>query len=132
MCQITTHHHLAVADLAQRARIFWSHADRGGSFLGQSRVVEHEDAIGHRMQGEQALDARFVQHQRVPGRVGQQVLLTLDGGSCDHVGDGVTRFMGQVSEQPREVALHAVSARVSSEQRGKRFQEGCQFGYGFG
>ena len=96
--------------------------------LGQPGIIEDQDTIGHRMQLQQALHACFIQLERVPGRIGQQMLQPLDGGSCDHIGDGVTGLVGQIGEQPRQVALHALSARVSSEQWGKWLQEGRQFG----
>ncbi len=92
-----THDHLAIANFAQRAGVLRGDSNRSAPFLGQTGIVEYQDAIGHRMQSQQALHARFVQRQRVPGRISQQVLQTLDGGSCDHVGDGLTRFMGQVT-----------------------------------
>ena len=80
------------------------------------------------MQLQQALHAHFIQFEWVPGRIGEQVLQPLDRGSCDHVCNGVTRLMGQIAEQPCEIALHAVSAAVAAEQWSKRFQEGRQFG----
>jgi hypothetical protein len=80
------------------------------------------------MQFQQSLHPCFVQFQWVPGRVGQQVLQAFKGGSCNHVRDGLTRLMGQIAEQSGHLALHAVSARVSAEQRGKGLQESRQFG----
>jgi hypothetical protein len=79
------------------------------------------------MQSQQMLYACFVQCHGVPGRISQQVLQPLNRGSCNYVGDGVTRLVRQIGEQPGRVALHALSTRVAAEQRGQRLQEGCQF-----
>ncbi len=116
-----THHHLRVANFAQRPGVLRGHADRGVPLLRQAGIVKDQHAIAHRMQCEQALDARFVQCEWVPGRIGQQVLQALNRGSGDHVGDRVARLVGQVRQQPREVALHAVPAGVPPKQRSKRF-----------
>jgi hypothetical protein len=92
--------------------------------LGQAGVVKHQNAIAHRMQFQQALHARFIHLEWIPGSVSEQVLQALYGGSCDHVSDGVTGLVGQIGEEPRHVALHTVSAGVPSEEWGKWLQEG--------
>jgi hypothetical protein len=96
--------------------------------LRQTSVVKHQKAIAHRMQFQQALHAHFIQFEWVPGSVGEKVLQALDGGSCDHVSDGVTGLVGQIGEEPRHVALHTVSARVPSEEWGKWRKFGREFG----
>jgi hypothetical protein len=115
------HHHLAVANLAQRARILRGYADRFGAFLGQPSIVKDQHACGRRMQGQQALDAGLIERLCVPGGIGEQVLQALGRGSRHRGRDGIRGLVGQVREQPREVAFPAVSAGVSSEERRKRF-----------
>ncbi len=96
--------------------------------LGQPGIVEDQDAIGHWMQLQQPLHAGFIQFEWVPSRVGKQMLQAFARDSCDDIRNGFTGLVRQIGEQPREVALHALSARVSAEQWGKGLQEGCQFG----
>ncbi len=122
--ELGTHHHLAVANFAQRSGVLWGDADRGAPLLGQAGVVKHQNAITHRMQLQQALHAHFIQLEWVPGSVGEQVLQSLAGGSCDHVSNGVRGLVGQIGEEPGHVALHTVSARVPWEEWGKWLQEG--------
>lgn len=95
--------------------------------FGQASIVKDEDAIGHRMQGEQSLHAHFIQFEWVPGRVGEQVLQPLNGSSRYYIRDGITGLVREIGKQPGQVAFHAVSARMSSEQRGKGRKFGCQF-----
>jgi hypothetical protein len=120
--------HLATPNLTQRPGVLRSDSDRSSSFLWQAGIVEHEDAICHRMQGEETLHTRFVQLQRVPGRVSEQVLQAFDRGSGNDIRNGVTRLVRQISEQAGQITLHAVSARVSAKQRRKWLQKGRQFG----
>src|SRR5947209_3930088 len=46
--------------LLKRAGVLRGDSDRGTPFLGQSCIIKHQDAIGHRMELQQALHARFV------------------------------------------------------------------------
>ena len=115
------HHHLAVADLAQRARILRLDSHRLRPFLGQSGVVEDQHPARRRVDGQQALDARLIQGCRIPGRIGQQVLQAFGRGSGDCRRDGLCGLVRQVGEQTGEVALHTVAAGVPPEQRRKRF-----------
>ena len=96
--ELGTHHHLAVPNLAEGARVLGSNADRGSPFLRQAGIIEDQDPISHRMQFQQALYAHFIQFERVPGRIGEQMLQALDGGSRDHVRNGVTRLVGQIAQ----------------------------------
>ncbi len=46
--ELGTHHHLAVANFAQRSGVLWGDADRSAPLLGQAGVVKHQNAITHR------------------------------------------------------------------------------------
>lgn len=64
---------------------------------GQAGLVEDEETIGHRMPREQLRHSCFIQRYWIPDGVGEQVLQPLDGGSCDDLGDGLARFVGEVA-----------------------------------
>ncbi len=58
--ELSTHHHLTVANLAQRSGVLWDNTNRGGPFLREAGVVEDQDAISHWMQFQQPLYAGFI------------------------------------------------------------------------
>ena len=112
---------LAIGDLAQGPGILAGDADRAAALLGQSRVVQHQEAVRRtlRHQGGHAL---LVEGLGLPGRIGQEMLQAFGRGARHRSGDGVTVFPLQVGEQTGEVALHALPAGRTAEER----REGCQ------
>ena len=68
---VCTDDDLAVGDLAKGPRILPGNADRAAPLLGQSGVVQHQQALRWTL-GHQGLHALPVKGLGLPGRVGQR------------------------------------------------------------
>lgn len=126
-----TDHDLAVALFAQRSRVLRLHADRRLTVFGQAGVIEHHYSMCRAPLDEQA-DPLFVEGERIPGGVGQQLLQLLQRGCRHRLGNGLTVFAWQIGQQAGDVAFHRATTGRTPKQRGKWRQKGCQFWQGIG
>ena len=117
---------LAIGDLTQRAGILASDADRAAALLGQSGIIEDQEAVGRALRN-QGLHALRIQGLGLPGRVGQEMLQAFGGGPRHRSGNGIAVLARQVGQQACEVALHARSASRAAEERREGRQVGSEF-----
>jgi hypothetical protein len=119
---------LAVADLAQGARVLAGDADGSLALLGEAGVVDDQDAVALGGQPEQARDARAVEVVLVPGHGGEQALEALLGGAGDDLGEGVAVLVRVLGEQSGEVAFEGLRALAAREVDAEGGEELGQFG----
>jgi hypothetical protein len=50
------------------------------------------------MEFQQAIDAHFIQFERVPGRICEQMLQAFEGGSCDDIRNGFTCLVRDIAQ----------------------------------
>ena len=120
---------LAVADLAQAARVLPGHPRGVLALLGEAGVVEDQDGVALGGQGQQPPDALAVEVVVVPGHAGQQPLQGLLGGAGDDLGDGVAVLVGVLGQEPGQVALQGAARLGALEVGAERRQEGSQLGH---
>ena len=97
---VTVDGNLAVAGLAQGARVLPLHADGALALLGEAGVVEDEDGVAFAGKLHEGADALIVEVVVVEGDAGQQVVQALLAGVGDDLGDGIAVFVGVFGEQP--------------------------------
>ena len=115
-------HDLAVALLAQRPRVLLLHADRGVALFGQAGVIQHQHAV-RRTPLDQQPHPLFVQRQRIPGGIGQQMLQLLQRGRGHRLGDRLTVLARQIGQQAGDVAFHRSAAGRHAETAGQMAPE---------
>ena len=122
---------LAVALLAQRPRVLLLHPNRRLALFRLTGVIQHQDTMGRTLLDEQ-LHALFIECERIPGGVCQQVLQLVQRGCRYRLGDGFTVLARQVGQQAGDAAFHGSAAGRTPKRRGKWGQERRQFGQGVG
>src|SRR3954451_24030914 len=120
---------LAVALLAQGAGVLTSDAHGTAALLGEAGVVEDQNAVSLAGKLKQLLDALSVEILLVPSRRGQQTLKLLLGGTGDARGDGITVLVGQLGQQPGEVAIQGMPFLAAQEMDMERPEELGQLWY---
>lgn len=118
---------LTVADLAQGPRILAGDADGAVALLGETGVVEDQDAVAFTGQLQQQLHALPVEVVFIPGGSGEQALESLLGGPWHRLGDGVAILVGQFGEQAGEVAFEGVGTLGAGEVHAEGSEELGQF-----
>jgi hypothetical protein len=124
---VTVDSDLAVAGLAQGARVLAFDANRGLALLGEASVVEDQDGIPLCGQLHQGTDAMVVEVVLVEGDASQQVVQTLLVGAGDDLGDGVAILVLVLSQQSRQVAFQGLPPLGAAEVNVERPQELVQF-----
>ena len=123
---------LAVAFLAQGAGVLPGDAHRALALLGEAGVIEDQDAVSLAGQSEHLLDTLAVEVVLVPSRGGEQALELLFGGVGDARGDGIAVLVGQLGQQPSQVAVQGMSPFAAREMHMERLQERGQLGQWLG
>jgi hypothetical protein len=119
---------LAVADLAEGARVLAGDADGGLALLGEAGVVEDQHAVALGGEAEQSRDALAVEVVLVPGHGGEQALEALLGSAGDDLGEGVTVLVRVLGEQSGEVAFQGLRPLAPLEVDVEGGEELGQFG----
>src|SRR5271166_540108 len=119
---------LAVTFLAQGAGVLPGDAYRALALLGEAGVIEDQDAVSLAGQSEHLLDTLAVEVVLVPSRGGEQALELLFGAAGDARGDGIAVLVGQLGQQPSQVAIQGISPFAAREMHTERLQERGQLG----
>src|SRR5271165_1807527 len=123
---------LAVAFLAQGAGVLPGDAHGALALLGEARVIEDQDAVSLAGQSEHLLDTLAVELVLVPSRGGKQALELLFGGAGYARSDGIAVLVGQLGQQPSQVAIQGMSPFAAREMNMERLQERGQLGQWLG
>ena len=83
-------------------------AYRALALLVEACVIEDQYAVFLAGQSEHLLDTLAVEVVLVSSRGGEQVLELLFGGAGDARGDGIAVLVGQLCEQPSQVAIQGM------------------------
>jgi hypothetical protein len=107
--------HLAIAHLAQRARVLAGHAHGVAPLLGKARLIKNEPAVPLGPQPAQDLDPRAIEPFFVPDHARQQVLQLLFGGARHDRGQGIAILAGVFRQQAAQIAGHGGAAALLSK-----------------
>ena len=78
------------------------------SLLRQASIIQHQDALC-RAACHQQTHSLFVESERIPGGIGQEMLQLFQRGIGHHLGDGLAVFARQIGQQTSDVALQRLT-----------------------
>ena len=123
---MTIDRHLTVGDFPHRPRILPGHPDRVAALFLKACIIKDQHPIPGAGQGQHLGDPLPVEGLLIPDHVGQQVLQLLLAGLWHDLRQGVTVFVGMLTEQPGHILAQGLRARPLSKLHPQRGQELCQ------
>ena len=114
---------LAVGQFARRPAILSGHADRVSPLLLKPRIIKDEHAIAFAGQRLHPDDPLPVEGGLIPDHIGQQVVELLLVGFGHHLCQGVTVFVGMLTEQAADILPQGLCARSLGKMHPQRRQK---------